>query len=173
MIRAIRAIVELDDFSFDAYQMPNGEKRIGFSGAASVLGYDKSWLGRLHKTESKQLKAIQGMGYSGLLTEVEIVQQGGIVSSYGTRANTISLRDFTKLVTYEAIKKTNIRAITILAAMAEVGFERVVDMAFRGNPMDEILSKIVHFSLWTQEEWEQALQDNRDDLANLRLGRWR
>ena len=57
--------------------------------------------------------------------------------------------------------------------MAEFGFERVIDMAFAGNPMDEILSKIVHFSLWTQEEWEQALLENREDLANLRLGRYR
>jgi len=173
MIRAIRAIVELDDFSFDAYQMPDGEKRIGFLGASNVLGYADNWLGRLHKGDSRQLKAIQGMGYSGLQTEVEIIQRGREISAYGTRANTISLRDFIKLVTYEAIKKTNTRAITILASMAEFGFEQVIDMAFAGNPMDEILSKIVHFSLWTQEEWEQALADNREDLANLRLGMWR
>lgn len=170
MIRAIRAIVELEDFSFDAYQMPNGEKRIGFQGAASVLGYEKNWLGALPKRSPKQLKALQDTGYTGLPIEVEIWErrQGG-----GGRANTISLRDFTKLVTYEAVKKTNIRAITILGAMAEFGFERAVDMAFAGDPMDEILSKIVHFSLWTQEEWEQALADNREDLANLRLGMWR
>jgi hypothetical protein len=164
-VRAIRVNVNLGDFSFDAYELANGERRIGFAGTANVFGYADNWLGRLHKNESKQLKAIQAMGYSGLQKEVEVLHQ-----AYGTRANTISKRDFTKLAVYEAIKKKNDRAIIILAAMAETGLDQTLDLAFAGKSLNSILSKIVHFSKWTHEEFMQALEDNREDVANLILG---
>ena len=166
-IKAIRTEVNLGDFSFDAYEMPNGEKRIGFAGTANVFGHSKEWLGRLHKSDSKQLKAIQALGYSGLHKEVEIFERG---TTYTTRANTISVRDFTKLATFEAIKKKNERAIIILAAMAEYGLEQTIERAFAGKSLDRVLSKIVHFSKWTHEEFMQALQDNREDVANLIFG---
>lgn len=169
-IKAIRAEVNLGDFSFDAYEMPDGEKRIGFAGAANIFGHAENWLGRLHKSDSKQLKAIQALGYSGLHNEVEVFQRGASSSNYGTRANTISVRDFTKLAAFEAIKKKNERAIIILAAMAEFGMERTIELAFAGKSLDRVLSKIVHFSKWTHEEFMQALQDNREDLANLIFG---
>lgn len=169
-IKAIRVEVNLGEFSFDAYEMPNGEKRIGFAGTANVFGHSKEWLGRLHKTESKQLKAIQAMGYTGLHNEVEVFQRGAASGNYGTRANTISVRDFTKLAAFEAIKKKNDRAIIILAAMAEYGLEQTIDLAFAGKSLDRVLSKIVHFSKWTHDEFMQALQDNREDVANLIFG---
>ena len=166
-IKAIHANVNLGDFSFDAYEMANGEKRIGFAGAANVLGHADNWLGRLHKSDSKQLKAIQAIVYSGFNNEVEIFERG---TTYATRANTISVRDFAKLATYEAIKKKNERAIIILAAMAEYGIEQTIDRAFAGKSLDRVLSKIVHFSQWTYEEFMQALADNREDVAGLMLG---
>jgi hypothetical protein len=101
-IKAIRAEVNLGDFSFDAYELPSGEKRIGFAGAANILGYEKNWLGALPKRSPKQLKELQGMGYTGLPIEVSVWErsQGG-----GGKSSTISIRDFTKLAAFEAIKK--------------------------------------------------------------------
>lgn len=170
MIRAIRVEVNLGEFSFDAYELPDGEKRIGFAGAANVFGHADNWLGRLHKSDSKQLRTIQGMGYSGLHKEVNVFQRGTPSANYGTQANTISVRDFTKLAAYEAIKKKNDRAIIILAAMAEFGLERTIELAFAGKSLDRVLAKIVHFSQWTHEDFMQALQENREDIANLILG---
>lgn len=166
-IKAIRVEVSLGEFSFDAYELPNGEKRIGFAGTANVLGYEKNWLGALPKRSPKQLKDLQAMGYTGLPIEVNVWErsQGG-----GGKSNTISIRDFTKLAAFEAIKKKNDRAIIILAAMAEYGLEQTIDLAFAGKSLDRILSKIVHFSKWTHEEFMQALQDNREDVANLIFG---
>ena len=169
-ITALMADVNLGNFSFDAYELPDGEKRVGFAGASNVFGHSKEWLGRLHKNDSKQLKVLQGMGYSGLHKEVSVFVKGNATGNYGTRVNTISVHDFTKLAVYEALKKKNERAIIILAAMAEFGIEQVIDMAFQGKSLDRILSKIVHFSQWTYDDFMQALQDNRDDVANLALG---
>lgn len=54
--------------------------------------------------------------------------------------------------------------------MAEYGLEQTIDLAFAGKSLDRVLSKIVHFSQWTHEEFMQALQDNREDVANLIFG---
>lgn len=166
IIRAIRANVELGDYSFDAYEMPDGERRVGYAGAASVLGYQKNWIGGLAEKGKKQLEAMRGMGYTGLAIEVEVVDEGVSI----THANTLSLPDFNKIVGYEALKKKNEKAIVMLLAMSEFGFERTVELAFKGKSLDRILSKIVHYSKWTHEEFMQALLDNREDIANLRLG---
>lgn len=169
IVRAIYTEVNLGDFSFDAYELPSGEKRIGFAGASNVFGYSKEWLGRLPKNGVKQLKSMQAIGYSGLSKEVEIVSKG----VNATRANTISLRDFTKIAIYEATKKQNLRAIIILGAVAETGLEKVINLAFSKKSLAEILEKIVHYTQWTKEEYYQAIQDNREDVLALILGNFR
>jgi len=110
---------------------------------------------------------MQGMGYTGLPKEVEIWErkQGG-----ASKANTISLRDFNKIVGYEALKKHNERAIILLLAMAEVGFEQALELAFAGKSLDRILSKIKHYTTWTHDELMQAFADNREDANGLILG---
>lgn len=86
MIRAIRAIVELDDFSFDAYQMPNGEKRVSTEGAMSLVGHTLERIGFF--LLNKKLKAY---GFSG-----EKVTVNGAV-------DTLSLRDFSIIALAEAM----------------------------------------------------------------------
>ena len=169
-IRAIRTTVNLGEFSFDAYELPNGERRIGFAGASTVLGYSDNWLGALPKRTPKQLQAMQAMGYTGLPIEVNVWErsQGG-----GGKSNTISIRDFTKLIGYESLKKKNERAIIISLAMMEFGLEQTIDLAFRNKSLDPILSKIVHFTQWTHEELMEVLAYNREEVANLRLGNYR
>lgn len=166
IIRAIHANVDLGEYSFDAYELPSGEKRVGYSRVATLLGYSDEWLGRLPKHGKKQLEAMRGMGYSGVPVDVEIENKGINV----TQAKTLSVRDFNKVIGYEALIKKNEKAIVILLAMSEAGFERTIEMAFAGVSLKGILDKIVHYSKWTHEEFMQALLDNREDIANLRLG---
>lgn len=92
-IKAIRVEVNLGEFSFDAYEMPNGEKRIGFAGTANVFGHSKEWLGRLHKNLPPDLKAL---GYTAKILEIEHQ-----TSLYTTRIKTISEQDFQVLLAYE------------------------------------------------------------------------
>jgi hypothetical protein len=82
---------------------------------------------------------------------------------------TISLRDFIKLVTYEAIIQRNLKAIILLAAFAETGLERILDDAFAGRSIEFLLEKIVAFSKWTYEELEEVLQYNREEVRALYL----
>ena len=166
IVRAIRAVVNLGNYSFDAYEMPDGEKRVGFAGVSTLLGYEKDWLGRLADRGKKQLKAIQDMGYSGAAKEVEIFTKG----VNATRANTITIRDFTKIIGYESLVKKNERAIIISLAMMEFGLEQTINLAFAGKSTDRILSKIKHYTTWTHDELMQAFADNREDANNLRLG---
>lgn len=72
-------------------------------------------------------------------------------------AKTVSLKDFVKLVTFEAILNRNLKAIILLAAFAETGVECIVDDAFAGRSIEFILKKIVHYSKWTYEELEEVL----------------
>ena len=103
--------------------------------------------------------------------EVEIFQSGSkSANTYGTRANTVSIRDFTKIAVYEGLKKKNERGIVILAAMAEYGIEQTIELAFTGKSLDRILSKIKHYTTWTHDELMQVLTENREDVAKLRLG---
>lgn len=166
IIRAIYTEVNLGDFSFDAYELPSGERRIEYAGTSNVFGYEKNWLGRLPENGKKQLKAMKDMGYSGLPKEVEIVNEGINI----TKANTISIRDFTKIAVYEVQEKHNPRAVVILGAMAETGMERVIEMAFAKKSLSRILEKIVHYTKWTKEEYYQAIIDNRQDVLGLILG---
>ncbi|OKH29956.1 hypothetical protein NIES2119_31775 [[Phormidium ambiguum] IAM M-71] len=146
--------------------LPDGEKRLGVENVGVALGYSKGFFFQRTKRESKTLQALRSMNFSGEQIWVEVVRLGEDRRE-SLRAKTISLRDFIKLVTYEAISKRNKKAIILLAAFAETGIDRVLDDAFKGRSVDFILEKIVHYSKWTYEELEQVLVENREDLRAL------
>ena len=106
------------------------------------------------------------MGFSGEQIWVNILRQGDDKRG-ATLAKTISLRDFVKLVTYEATAKRNLNAIILLAAFAETGLERILEDAFAGRAIEFLLEKIVHYSKWTYEDLEEVLQYNREDVRSL------
>ena len=83
---------------------------------------------------------------------------------------TLSIRDFVKLITYEATIKRNLKAIILLAAFAETGLERILEDAFAGRSVDFILEKIVHYSKWTYEERQEVFAYNREEVRALRMG---
>lgn len=148
----------------DAYELPNGERRLGVTGTSQSLGYSKEWFGRLPSKAPKHLKALQATGFTGCLVEAKVKREfiGG-----ASDLKTISTSDFTKLVTYEAVAKQNIKAIIILASLAETGLERILDDAFNGHNIEYLLQKIVHYSQWTREELEEVLEYNRSEVRAL------
>ena len=166
VIKAVAAEIDLGTTVLDAYMLPNGEKRLGIEATGVALGYSKRFFFQRTKRQSKALETLQAMGFSGEQIWVKIIRQGEDRRG-SSLAKTISLRDFVKLVAFEALKKRNTKAIVLLSAFAEVGLERVVEDVFAGRSIEFLLDKIVHYSKWTYEELEQALAENREDLRSL------
>ena len=107
-----------------------------------MLGYSPQWFNSFTKRSSKRLKDLKGEGFTGSQIKVRVPrgenQRGSSV------AKTVSVRDFTKLVAYEALRKKNVRAIILLVAASEAGWERILDDAFAGVPLEWFGEKIVH-----------------------------
>lgn len=159
-----RAYLDLGYCSLDCYQLPSGELRIGKAGGSVALGHSKEWIGRLQKGPSKRLKALQDKGFTGCTKEVSVPNPLGL--SGASIASTLSVRDFTKLCIYESLNG-NKNAVVLLAAFAEEGFSTVLDRLFRHQDVEEIKSRIVHYSLWTYEDLEEVLTYNRSELKAL------
>ncbi|MEG4218738.1 hypothetical protein QUA27_25665 [Microcoleus sp. Pol14C6] len=80
----------------EGYKMPDGEFRIGLTGASLVLGYGENWLPRLlRKKEGVSLKALVALGFSK-----EIQKVVSEASKDLKKVKTISLEDFNKLIVY-------------------------------------------------------------------------
>lgn len=169
VIKAVSAEINLGVTTLDAYMLPDGEKRLGIEKTGLALGYTERWFYNRTKRKSKWLRALQDKGFTGAQVELRVIRQSenGEFLRGSSVSKTISLRDFTKLMAYEAIINRNFDAIVLLAAFAEVGVERVIEDAFAGRSIDFILEKIVHYSKWTYEELEQVLADNREDVRSL------
>jgi hypothetical protein len=163
IVRSIRAELNLGSKVIDCYLFPNGEKRIGIGGASIAIGRSKEYLGRLQKTESKALKALTDIGYTGCTEETDIEIKRG-----ATRSKTISTRDFTKLITWDAIVNRNQDSIILLAVLAETGVDEIVDKLFSNKSVDFLLEKIVHYTKWTNEDLQEALEANYDDWRVIR-----
>ena len=163
-MRAVRTEIPFGEKLVDAYKLQNHEfeKRLGITGVSSSLGYSKEWLGRLHKSRSNQFKSMQEEGYTGCIIPVRVPSDRG-----ASLAKTLSIRDFNKLLAYEALKKKNTGAIILLVAAAEAGWERVLTDAFDGQSLDWFGEKIVHYSKWTYEQLEEVLAYNREEVRVL------
>lgn len=163
IIRSIRAELNLGNKVIDCYMLPDGEKRIGLAGASIAIGRSKEYLGRLLNSPGKTLSALQGLGFTGCVTESEVSMDRGT-----TRSKTISVRDFTKLITWDAITNKNTDSIVLLASFAEVGLDDTLDRLFKNKSLDNLLSKIVHYTKWTASDWQEALGANKDDWDEIR-----
>jgi hypothetical protein len=166
LIRAVTCDIPLGKSVLDAYMLPNGEKRLGVENVGVALGYSKRFFFQRTNRDSNTLKTLQMMGFSGEQIWVNIIRQGDDRRG-SSLAKTVSLRDFVKLVTFEAVVKRKLEAIILLAAIAETGIERILDDAFAGKSVDFLLEKIVHYSKWTQTELEEVLVYNREEVRAL------
>lgn len=166
LIRAIKTNILFGEVPVDAYKLQTHtfENRFGVTGVSEALGYSKEWFGRLPKRGARQFKSLQKDGFTGCQIEVSVPRED---NSGASVAKTISIRDFNKLLAYEAIKKRNIRAIILLVSFSERGLEQLIDDAFKGKSLDWFAEKVVHYSKWTYEEFAEVLAYNREEVRRL------
>lgn len=112
---------------------------------------------------AKTLNGLWDIGYTGRLEETEVKNDRG-----ATRSKTISIRDFTKVITWDAVVNKNQSSIVLLAAFAETGLDVIVDKLFDNDSVDFLLEKIVHYTKWTNEDLQEALEANYDDWRVIR-----
>ncbi len=72
--------------------LPSGEKRIGVENTGIVLGYSERFFFQRTKRQSKALKTMQAMGFSGEQVWVKIIRQGED-NRGASLAKTVSIRD--------------------------------------------------------------------------------
>lgn len=165
-IRAEQAKVSFfDGLSVDGYRLPDGEFRVGITGACRVLGQPDNWLYiALVGKSRKRLKALEGVGFSYQM--LEIVSE----TSRGDReVETISLRDFNRLIPL-AVFDGKKAALALQLALTEVALNDFFIDAF-GEPPLTITEKRKLFyetyaSTISPEDWRTM---DREDIVRLAL----
>ena len=125
-----------------------------------IATYSQMERSKSAKEGTNTLKGLWDIGYTGRLEETEIKNDRG-----ATRSKTISIRDFTKVITWDAVVNQNQSSIVLLAAFAETGLDVIVDKLFDNKSVDFLLEKIVHYTKWTTEDLQDALNANYDDWS--------
>lgn len=166
-IRAERATVTFfDGLTVDGYRMPDGEFRVGIEGASLVLGYAANWLYRtLTRKGNNTLKVLQGIGFDAYMTSATVDRpQGGTTS-----VDTLSLRDFNRLIVY-AVFDGKKAALALQLALTEVAINDFFRDAFNDSPLTiqekRRLFYEVYASTISPEEWRQM---DRADILKLAL----
>ena len=165
-IKAERARVTFfDGLSVDGYRMPNGEFRVGITGASVVLGYARNWLFRILNGESRnQLKALQGLGFT------EETRKIVTETSRGNRtAETIGLRDFNRLISY-AVFDGKRAALALQLALTEVALNDFFRDAFGEPPLSIDEKRNLFYESYARtispENWREM---DREDIVKLAL----
>lgn len=163
-IKAVSATVQLSEsLSIDGYMLPDGEFRAGIVGTSVLLGYQRDWFLVLPSKAPKKLEALEDAGFRYDPQPVSIQRKG---RGGATKAQTISLRELTILITAEALSG-NKRAIALQAAFTLEG----LDVRFRDAfsvPQRTPEEKRQFFGM-TYEEFLEAIAENREELEQLRL----
>lgn len=165
-IRAERQTVTFfDGLRVDGYRMPNGEFRVGVTGASVVLGYSENWLSRLMGRESgTSIKALRGLGFT------EETQKVVSETSRGDReAQTISLRDFNRLISY-AVFDGKKAALALQLALTEVALNDFFRDAFGEPPLSIDEKRRLFYETYaatiSPEEWKQM---DREDILRIAI----
>lgn len=158
IIKAERATVRFfDGLSIDGYQMPNGEFRVSTTGASILLGFQKNWLGRALDRGGNSLKALQGLGFSG--------QTEKVVTNSGRPPETISLKDFQRLLLY-GVQNGKPQAIALQLALTDMALTDFFRDAFgmRALSIDEKRDRFyaAYAATLTAADWQAW---DREDAA--------
>ena len=92
VIKAVTYEINLGESVLDAYMLPSGEKMIGVENTGVILGYSERFFFQRTKRQSKALKTMQAMGFSGEQVWVGIIRQGED-NRGASLAKTVSIRD--------------------------------------------------------------------------------
>lgn len=166
VIRAERQLVKFfEGLQVDGFRMPNGEFRIGITGASLVLGYPRNWLFRILNGESRnQLKALQGLGFTE--QTLKVVTE----TSRGDReAQTIGLRDFNRLISY-AVFDGKRAALALQLALTEVALNDFFRDAFGEPPLSIDEKRRLFYEAYaasiSPEEWQRM---DKEEILRLAL----
>lgn len=174
VIRAERQTVKFfDGLEVDGYRMPDGEFRVGITGASEVLGYGRNWLGRVLSRGGNALKALQGLGFT------EEIQK--VVTKSGRPPETIGLRDFNRLISY-AVFDGKKAALALQLALTEVALNDFFIDAFGEPPLTIEGKRRLFYEAYARtispEDW---MRMDKADILRLALpgdephfleGRW-
>jgi len=154
-----------DGLEVDGYRMPNGEFRVGSTGAGLAVGFSKGWFSQVHSREGDTLKTLQGMGFTG--SQVDgLVQRDG--KSGASQVNTISLDDFALLILYGAIKGKK-KAIALQLSLTKMSINDFFRDAFGDVQLtieqkrEELFRDIARRIDWSEEDkWEWKLIEDQE-----------
>ena len=177
-IRAERATVTFfDGLTVEGYRMPNGEFRVGITGASRVLGYPDNWLYLALRGQSrKRIEALRRLGFTEETSR--IVSE----TSRGDRtAETIGLRDFNRMISY-AVFDGNKAALALQLALTEVALNDFFRDAFGEPPLSIVEKRRLFYEAYARtispDDWRQMDREDILRLAlpgdeeHLREGRW-
>ena len=155
-----RATVQFfDGLSIDGYMMPNGDFRVSMSGASVLLGFAPNWLGRVIGRGGTNLKALQGLGFSGQIEETGTFT--------GKPAQTISLQDFQRLLLF-GVQFGKPQAIALQMALSDMALGDFFRDAFGLRPLsiDEKRAKFyaAFAATLTRQDW---LDWDRSDVEAI------
>jgi hypothetical protein len=162
VIRAENAtVVFFDGLEVDGYRLPDGEFRVGISGAGEVLGYQRNWLGRVLERGGNTLKSLQGMGFTQEIQKV--------VTNLGRPPETISLRDFNRLIVY-GVSDGKKAALALQLALTEVALNDFFRDAFKEAPLSIEEKRRLFYERYAQTispgDWQQM---DKEDILRLAL----
>lgn len=163
VIRAERKTVPFfEGLEVDGYRMPNGEFRVGITGASLVLGFSKEWLGRVLTRGGNTVKTLRSLGFT---EKVESVATQSIRGG-GSKAETISLRDFNRLIAYGVIAKKK-AALALQIAFTELSLNDFFREAFGEEPLTiaekrklfyEAYASTISPQMWREMDRKEILQ---------------
>jgi len=177
-IRAERSTVTFfQGLTVDGYRMPNGEFRVGLTGASTVLGYSENWLSRwLDRETGTSIKALRGLGFTEETQKVVSETQRG-----DREARTIGLRDFNRLISY-AVFDGKKAALALQLALTEVALNDFFRDAFGETQLTidekrrlfyESYARTISPDEWRRMDREEILRlALPGDEPNLQDGRW-
>lgn len=156
-----KTITFFDGLTVDGYRMPNGEFRVGVTGTGKMLGYGSEWLGRVMSRGGNTLKALQGLGFT------EKTQK--VATKSGRPPETISLRDFNRLIAYAVFDQKK-AALALQLALTELSLTDFFRDAFGEPPLSIDEKRRLFYETYaatiSPEDWRRM---DREEILRLAL----
>ena len=150
-----------DGLTVDGYRMPNGEFRVGVTGASEILGYGRNWLGRVLSRGGNTLKALQGIGFT------EEIQK--VVTNSGRPPETISLEDFNRLIVYGVMDRRP-AALALQLSLTRLSLNDFFLDAFGEPPLSiEEKRRLFYETYASTISPQQWLDMDREEILRLAL----
>jgi hypothetical protein len=165
-IRAERQTVTFfDGLEVDGYRMPDGEFRVGLSGASRVLGFDKDWLKNTFRKSPRTVKALQGLGFSQKTQKVTAQSNQG--NWFEDR--TLNLNDFNRLIVY-ATSKGKKAALALQLSLTKMALMDFFRDAFGEPPLSIEEKRQLFYETYaatiSPEDWRRM---DKQDIIRLAL----